>query len=506
MQQETISQSSEAAVVASGNSAIAEVPAVKAKKPKPKKKHKKLIIWSIIILIIAGWFGYSTYKKSTFIPTVIAQTASKQDLKSFLSTSTTIFSPDSTAYFAPPNSKAQTVNFKVGDKVKAGDVIATYDLTDLENQIALAQIAYSDAKLAQQNAVISKENAELSKENAELSNEDVLKSDEDREKEIDDLTRDIQTYNNILRKIEAGGGPPTEITDATAQRYILVESKLTRAIQERDQLQSTVTKDGTIAQSKNAIASADNTVKNANNAITSAGNAMKSASINIASLQKYVETSGIVAEFDGIITEMNLIEGGTSPASTACVIQTTEELKGSFNIGKYDLGTVQPGQTAVLTLGDLTYNGVVSKIGSAAIKTPNASGTGTSAAQVPAEISILNADDKLVIGLDFDVDIETASKTGVVALPVEAVLTDREGEFCYKLVPAEKENTYTHEKVYVKTGVASDAFIEILSGIAEGDKVIATPPTTIDMLPLVQVTPEPAAAEASTSETSASAA
>lgn len=461
------------------------------KKARGKKRHIKLIVWGIIVLLVAGYIGFGMYQKATFIPTVQAGEVSTQDITSTLNTTATIMSPDSSSYFAPPNSKALTVNFKLGDKVKAGDIIATYDLTDLQNQISLAQIAYSDAQVAYNNAVTAKANAELGVENAQAANSDVLKSDEEREKEIDDLTRDIQTYNSILRKIEDKGGPPDNIADTEAQRYMLVQNKLTRAITERDALQSTVTEDSTITQSKNAIANADNALKSATNSITSANNAMKSASINISSLKKYEETSAIVAETDGIITEMNLVEGGTSPMTTACTIQTTENLKGTFNIGKYDLGSIAAGQPVVLTLGELTYKGTVSKIGSAAVKTPNASGTGTSMAQVPAEVSIENPDERLVIGLDFDMDIQTASKTGVTSVPVEALLVDRDGDYCYKLTPSDKPNVYTHEKVYVESGVSSDTYIEILSGLTSGDKILISPPAMIETMPIVQVPPAP---------------
>ncbi|MEG1953922.1 MAG: HlyD family efflux transporter periplasmic adaptor subunit [Hydrogenoanaerobacterium sp.] len=492
---------------------------LKAEKKKKKKSRKKLIIWSIVILLIVGYIGFAMYQKANFVPIVKADEVSRQNIKSFLNTTTTITSSDSSSYFAPPNSKALKLNFKVGDRVKKGDVIATYDLTDIEKQIALAQISYSDAKLAKDNAIIAKDNAEIARANSELglentkiAGEDILKSDIDREKEIDNLSRDIQTYNNILRKIEAGGGPPDNVSDGTYQRYVLIESKLTKAIQERDRLQSTVTKESAKTKSKNDIANAenslknaDNALKNANNAIISASNSMKSASINIASLQKYKDIGGIVADFDGIITEMNLVEGGSCPSSAACIIQTTDGLKGKFNIGKYDLGTIKVGQPATLTLGSLSYKGKVSKIGSAAVRTQNSSGKGNSTPQVPAEIFIENPDSRLVIGLDFDVDIETSSKTNVISIPVEAILTDRNGDFCYKLTPTAKKDIFTYEKTYIQTGTASDTFMEVLSGVAEGDKVVLTPPATIEAIPLVKVMPNAPAVNSASASSNASA-
>ncbi|WP_312642607.1 efflux RND transporter periplasmic adaptor subunit [Hydrogenoanaerobacterium sp.] len=447
----------------------------KQKKPKNKKKKKKVIIWSVVLLLVAGYIGYSIYAVSNYIPSVKAGEVSYQSINSYLSTTATISSSDSKAYFAPPQSKAIDVNFKVGDVVKAGDMIASFDLTDLENQIRLSQISYADAK--------------LSHENAKINFDEVNNGEADRQEEIDELTLEIQQYNSRIRKLrENNGGYPTPGEEGY-EAYTRYQQKLTQAEIERDALDAQKTSEADLSKAKNAL--------------TSAANAMESASINIASLQKYQKDKGIIAEFDGIVTELNLVAGGMATnTTTACVIQTTDNLKADFKIGKYDVGTVKLGQTVTLSLGDLKYEGKVTKIGAAAIKGMNASGNATSA-QVPAEITISNPDSNLIIGLDFDAEIETFSNGNALAVPVEAVLTDRNGDFCYKLIASEKSGVYTYEKIYITTGNASDVYIEVLSGINEGDQVVLNPPTTIEMLPVVKVDAPEQAVSATESTASA---
>jgi len=371
------------------------------------------------------------------------------------------------------------VNFKVGDVVKAGDMIASFDLTDLENQIRLSQISYADAK--------------LSHENAKINFDEVNNGEADRQEEIDELTLEIQQYNSRIRKLrdKSDGNYPTPGEDGY-DAYTRYQQKLTQAEIERDALDAQKTSEADLSKAKNAL--------------TSAANAMESASINISSLQKYQKDKGIIAEFDGIVTELNLVAGGMATnTTTACVIQTTDNLKADFKIGKYDVGTVKLGQTVTLSLGDLKYEGKVTKIGAAAIKGMNASGNATSA-QVPAEITISNPDSNLIIGLDFDAEIETFSNGNALAVPVEAVLTDRNGDFCYKLIASEKSGVYTYEKTYITTGNASDVYIEVLSGINEGDQVVLNPPTTIEMLPVVKVDAPEQAVSAPATESTASAA
>lgn len=452
----------------------------KVKKPKNKKKRKKAIIWSVILLLIAGYIGYSIYAASNYIPSVKAGEVSYQKINSYLSTTATISSPDSKAYFAPPQSKAVKVNFKVGDTVKAGDLIATFDLTDLNNQIRLNQISLEDAK--------------INYDNAKIAFDELNSSDEEREEKIEELSEEIRLYNSRLRKIKDQlGGPPEAVDESrAAYDFSRYQQKLVAAEAERDALENQETSEADLSKAKNTL--------------TTAENAMESAKINIASLQKYQKDKGIVADFDGIVTEMNLVAGGVATnTSTACVIQTTENLIATFNIGKYDVGTIKLEQPATLSLGELNYQGKVTKIGAVAVKGVNSSGN-TTAAQVPAEITIGNPDSNLIIGLEFDAEIETFSNDNALALPVEAVLTDREGDFCYKLIPTEKADVFTYEKTYVKTGNASDTYIEIFDGLKEGEKVVLSPPTTIETLPVVKVETPKDAESAPATESTASAA
>ena len=459
-------------------------PAEKAKKVKKQKKPRnkklrKLIIWLVIIGAVVGYIGYSMYKAATYIPTVKTDTVGYQDIDSYLSTSATIRSSDSKAYFAPPQSKAVEVNFKAGDMVSAGDVIATFDLTELNNDVRLKQLAY--------------ENAKISYEDAQLDYDKILHADDERDEEIESLNEEIHRYNEKIKKIKKEYGAPPAAGEEGYEEYTRYLSKLMSAESERDALEDQKTKEEDITKAKNAMETAKN--------------AVDSAQIDLATMQQYQKDNGIVAEFDGIITEMNLVEGGlSSNSSTACVVETTENLKAEFNISKYDIGTIKIGQKATLSLGNLTYSGTVSKIGAAAVKGVNSSGNATTA-QVPAEITIDNPDANLIVGLEFDVDILTFSAQSVLSLPVEALLSDREGDFCYRLIATETPGVFQYEKVYVKAGNSSDTYVEVLEGVDEGDQVVLNPPTTIEMLPLVMVAPESAAGEgaASTDEAAAAA-
>lgn len=440
---------------------VAEIKEKKPKKAqkKPKKKRTKLIVWSVVLLVVVGYIGYSMYAASNYIPVVKAGEVSYQQIDAYLSTTATVVSPESISYFAPPQSKATEVHFKVGDTVKKGDIIATFDLSDLNDAVRLAQIDLSNANI---NIAKAKDGAARQKTVDQIN------------QEIADARSSIVVLQNKIdryQRDELDSGDPTDME--TWQRRI----------------QSLNTEIGDLSAQLSDYPQAPMSELD----LKSAQNSAAKLAINLKSLQKYQDDQGIVAEADGIITQMNLIKGAPATnTSVACVIDSTEGLRAKFNIGKYDIGSIKLDQTATLSLGSMEYEGFISNIGSAAVKTTNSSGAST-AASVPAEITITNPDENLVVGLDFDVEIHTFSNPNALSIPVESVLTDRNGDFCYKLIPTDQPEVFTYEKAYLTTGSASESYIEVLSGITEGEKIILSPPTTLEMLPIVKVPAEPAA-------------
>ena len=455
-----------------------------------KKKVVKIVTWSVVGLLVVGYFGLSSYQKSMYLPTVRAGAVSYQDIDAYLSTSATIASPDSMTYYAPPNSQVKAVHFKLGDSVKQGDMIAEFDLTDLNNQIRLAQLTLSDRQLDANNARIVVSNAQTSLEQA--------KQDLERQPEIDAINAEIQSYqeeiaayNARIQKLQRNfsdedhpGYLPDNDDWQDIERY---QNRITNYSQEISKLQSQLSAMPKVADMQREYSTAENAIKTAQNTLSSTQNAQATASINLQSLQRYQQDKGIVAQQDGVITEMNLVEGALSGNTTgALTVEGTNDLRATFKISKYDVGTIQVGQNVTLSLGELSYTGTVTKISGSAVKEQSASGSGTTAAQVPAEVTIHNPDSGLVIGLDFDMEIHTFSKKHTLAIPVEAIMTDRGGDFCYLLKPSQsRQGAYDWVKTYISTGKSSDLYVEVVSGVSDGDMVVMNPPTTLDATPTV---------------------
>ena len=171
--------------------------------------------------------------------------------------------------------------------------------------------------------------------------------------------------------------------------------------------------------------------------------------------------NGILAEFNGVVTEMNAVEGKTPAVGEQLFkLESTEDVKVSISVSKYDLEKIKEGQKAVVTIGGNTYEGEVSKIDKMATK--NNSG----ASVVNADIKILNPDENIFLGVEAKISVSTSKSEAALLVPFSAVNTDMEGSFVYAV-----ENGVIVKKP-VQTGISSDLNMEITEGLNEGDQIL----------------------------------
>lgn len=170
---------------------------------------------------------------------------------------------------------------------------------------------------------------------------------------------------------------------------------------------------------------------------------------------------------------------------TGMVIEHYGEFYASFTVGKYDLMDLKVGQKATISSIGSTYDGEVSYVSATAtagsgldISTITSSLTGgssTSSNSAPIKVKINNPDEKIVIGFDVDISIDTEKLENVMTIPVEAVSTG-DGENCV-FVYNEKDKTVS--KRVVSLGIGSDSAYEVLEGLQVGEQVVLNPKTSL---------------------------
>ena len=175
------------------------------------------------------------------------------------------------------------------------------------------------------------------------------------------------------------------------------------------------------------------------------------------------EPKTLEADFEGVITQCNVTEGAyAAQGSPLFTLESAKDLYLAAEISTKDAANVEKGQKAVITSNDKDYDGEVSEVSRLAVKT-------SGKPKVTVKIKIKNANSKLYLGAESDVDIFAASRDSVMTVPVEAVYSDADNDYVYTI-----ENGLVTRKI-VKTGISSEKMTEIKEGLAVDDRVIIAP-------------------------------
>jgi len=322
---------------------------------------KKTVIYGLILIgVLSGVFLISEKNKASKIIAVKTSIAEVGELKSYISTTATVTSKNSKEYYGL-QSKIKKVNVSVGDKVKIGDILVTYESVDLSSTVSQAQIQY---------------------ENAILQKKDLYNQNENIKSKIADLNSEISMLEKSLN--------PTD------------KAKLESAKQQKSSLSP-------ISDEK--LKQTDNSVK------------LAEISLNSAKQKLSENKSSIIATNAGVVTTLKAVEGAVGNGMEAVVVvQDIENLKGVASLGKYDANKVKIGQEVIFKNGDKTYKGSVSFIDPAADKTVGVTGSETTLA---VELSILDKAPDLKIDFDVDVDILVAKVASAVKIPSESLKVEK---------------------------------------------------------------------------------
>ena len=171
--------------------------------------------------------------------------------------------------------------------------------------------------------------------------------------------------------------------------------------------------------------------------------------------------AGVTADFSGIVTLLPVKQGAVVMKGTPLLtMESSEELKVDTQVSKYDIGKIEEGQRALITVAGNEYDGIVSEI------KRFAQGATSDKAKVTVAVHIDNPDENVYLGLEADVTIYTQEKEQVLTIPAEARYVDDDGDYCYVI----REGVVA--KQYFTAGIGSDETVEVLNGLKEGDVVI----------------------------------
>ena len=213
--------------------------------------------------------------------------------------------------------------------------------------------------------------------------------------------------------------------------------------------------------------------------VQSAQDSLRNAQISYEKQTEQLEDYTVTAPITGTIVDKNYNAGETSEANQVlCSIYDLSYLTMTLSVDELDISDIAVGQTVTITadaVEDRTYTGTVTKV--------SVAGTSSgSATTYPVTIRIDDTDG-LLPGMSVDAIIELAAAQDVLAIPSAAlnrgntvlVTADSPSAAGGTLVEATTEDGEDYYSVEVTTGVIGDSYIEIVSGLQEGDTVVYIP-------------------------------
>ena len=480
------------------------------------KRHKKLTIFLAILLVAAlvlvnvlGKTDKAAADSYQFVRTTVLTKTTLSDTVSVTGTVKAGSSASVTASDSVKTYKVTAVNVAVGDTVRKGDVIATLDTTDVEKQIANAQLQLSDTRTdARKNYTQAVEdqttNLATAQENLDKAqkNYDTLGMDDyytsmasaansgktNREIVTDWYTRyaeEIAGYENTLANLNIqltqakqdgdtarADGLQGQIADYTNRENIAKGqcSIPELGLQGFDAVSQTYNK---IEQYREALEQAQQSYQNS---ATSASRSVDNAETKLAqsqreddtltNLQTALENCTLTATMDGTITALDATVGAVC-SGTVATIQDVDNLTVEVTIPASSVGRLKTGLQCNITSDatDDTITGTLTRID------PVANDSGS----FGATVTVNGQDSGLLVGIPAKVEIVISTKDNVFTVPRDAVGTNDDGS-TYVLRKTGGEGVdMTFEQVAVTEGDTNDYYVEITgSDLNEGDVIRAT--------------------------------
>lgn len=221
-----------------------------------------------------------------------------------------------------------------------------------------------------------------------------------------------------------------------------------------------------------------------------------------------LEKTTIQAPMSGVVTRLNVEVGETAivgttnvPGSLLATVSDLSTMEAVVEVDETDIPRVHRGDSAVVEIDAFTgtrISGQVTKIGNSSVVPRNQSGSGGGQQAVDFEVRITLDDPPVGIRPDLSATAEiiTARRPGTLAIPIIALTLRTEeqiAEYSASLDTAEITDDAIRggegrgvEGVFVvrgdsvvfrpvEVGIAGESYFEVVSGLSEGDTVVAGP-------------------------------
>lgn len=360
------------------------------------------------------------------------------------------------------------VTVQRGDTVTAGQLLADYQITDLENQLASAQLdleaalaslesgsageaeSVIDAEIALANARLALENTKAQSPWTSVASARIA---------LDDARRNLENAQRAYDDARSRPDQPASAVDSALQALESARSALRSAeISYSSAAQAFNNHQFSIAQQENAVIQAE---LNLEKARTGAGDPgaqqqVRSVQLNIDQIKANIAASSLYSPIDGVVLEVNIAPGDQVDAFRTVIIVGLPEPKeaiASLTIAdaqRLSVGMV--GMCQVLNDPDSAVQCVVRQI-------PLSSRDADQTTRVAASFEDVATNQLIEIQMPLQV------RENVLWLPPAAIRQFQNRTFVVLQTPDGPRS------VDVQIGLRTDERVEIISGVNEGDVV-----------------------------------
>jgi RND family efflux transporter MFP subunit len=379
---------------------------------------------SILIISTAGYLGFSTTQTPEPTPTPETLAVTTCDVEQTVTAPGNLVNVNQAEVNMPTEGRLSAVNVRVGDAVRAGEVLAELDpVTTTQAQLDLLEAQEELEKLQRRRTSLDYPRA----------TDDFIK----------DLRKQVKAAKQSVKELE---GAAKNAEDPTLRSQLL--ASLANAKENLRSLESKLNW-YTSNPTESEVIAADSEL------------ALAQATYDAA--KAVLESLEIKAPFKGIIFEVSAQAGQTYPAETALfTIGDPKALEVIANVTEEDYPLIAAGQRVEVFFDarpDVTIQGKVERIIPKRIEGDRP--------LYNIYISLDEVPEGLADGMTSDTAITISKHEGVLCLP-RAIVRASGGDTTTVRVWNGLEET-TKE---VTLGLRGDTFVEIVAGLSEGEQVI----------------------------------
>ncbi|HEY9678769.1 MAG TPA: efflux RND transporter periplasmic adaptor subunit [Drouetiella sp.] len=331
----------------------------------------------------------------------------------------------------------------IGDHVKAGQIMATIDTPEIDQQVQAAESSV-------QQAVANVENNKEAYQRARADLKTVAANVRKGHTDLQFYTAEVKRYTVLAKQ----GAVSLEDRDAHVQQY-----------------------NGAVATLESLIESersAKATMKSAAANVKAAESALDTAKAQLQAVQATRSFQKVTAPFDGIVTKRNvdagaLITSGSSQGTSVLFeVAKTDVLRVFVYVPEQYVPYIKEGETTKLNFPEYPKKDFV---GTA---TNVSGGLDETSKTLQVEIHVPNETHELMPGMYAKVRFQSPATFRLPIIPASTLQTRADGQYIYVV----DGNSVAHLQK-LEMGRDFGGYFEVAKGIKPGDKVVMSPPDTL---------------------------